>query len=119
MDTEVRGVDPSVPPSGAGCAGCDQAGGWWVHLRRGAQCGHVGCCGSSPAGHASAQFGETGHPVMQSFEPGEDWWWDFEEQSDAAVPEGLELTAPTSHPTKQPVPGPAGRVRADWRSRIR
>jgi hypothetical protein len=27
--------------------------------------------------HATAHFRETGHPVMRSFEPGEDWRWCF------------------------------------------
>ncbi len=111
-------VDPSAPPSGTGCAECDEAGGWWVHLRRCAACGHVGCCDSSPAQHASAHFAATGHAVMQSFEPGEDWCWDFSTGSDADVPDGLALAPPTSHPEDQPVPGPRGRVPADWRDHL-
>ena len=113
------GVDPSVPPSGTGCVECDATGGWWVHLRRCAQCGHVGCCDSSPGQHASAHFGASGHPVMQSFEPGEEWFWDFTAGTDADVPEDLELAPPTSHPEDQPVPGPAGRVPGDWLSHVR
>ena len=113
------GVDASVPPSGTGCVECDAAGGWWVHLRRCAQCGHVGCCDSSPGQHASAHHATTGHPVMQSFEPGEDWFWDFAGGTDAAVPEDLELAPPTSRPEDQAVPGPAGRVPADWRAHVR
>jgi hypothetical protein len=113
------GIDPSVPPSGTGCVECDAAGGWWVHLRRCAWCGHVGCCDSSPAQHASAHYTATGHRVMQSFEPGEDWFWDFAAGTDADVPEGVELAPPVSHPEDQPVPGPAGRVPADWRSQVR
>ena len=62
---------PSAAPSGAGCADCDEAGGWWVHLRRCAHCGHVGCCDSSPAQHATAHCRATGHPIVQSYEPGE------------------------------------------------
>ena len=50
----ANGIDPSVPPSGPGCVECEEAGGWWVHLRRCAQCGHVGCCDSSPSQHATA-----------------------------------------------------------------
>src|SRR6185312_11163310 len=34
MSNVSAGIDPSVPPSGAGCAECDEAGGWWFHLRR-------------------------------------------------------------------------------------
>ena len=40
--SDISGIDPTVPPSGTGCVECDAAGGWWVHLRRCAQCGHVG-----------------------------------------------------------------------------
>jgi len=108
-------IDPTVPPSGTGCAECDPAGGWWVHLRRCAQCGHVGCCDSSPMQHATAHFRATGHPVIQSFEPGEDWFWDY--RTDQPL-DGPELAAPTAHPDDQTVPGPAERVPADWRSHI-
>jgi len=109
------GIDTTVPPSGTGCAECDAVDGWWVHLRRCAQCGHVGCCDSSPAQHASAHFRETGHPVMQSFEPGEEWFWSFTEE---AAYDGPPLAPPASHPEDQPAPGPRGRVPLDWRSHI-
>ena len=69
------GIDPTVPPSGPGCGDCDEHGGWWFHLRRCTQCGHVGCCDSSPAQHASAHARETGHPLIRSAQPGEDWSW--------------------------------------------
>ncbi|WP_232662832.1 UBP-type zinc finger domain-containing protein [Pseudonocardia sp. TRM90224] len=109
------GINPGAAPSGPGCADCDQVGGWWVHLRRCAECGHVGCCDSSPAQHATAHFRASGHPVVQSFEPGEDWFWNY------TTGEGLDgppLAAPTHHPVDQPAPGPAGRVPADWRSKV-
>jgi len=64
-----------VTPSGKGCEECLQAGGLWVHLRLCRTCGHVGCCDSSPGKHATKHFRTTGHPVIQSFEPGEDWGW--------------------------------------------
>lgn len=67
-------IDPDVPPSGTGCAECLDSAGWWVHLRRCAACGHVGCCDSSPGQHATAHFQATGHTLMQSFEPGEEWF---------------------------------------------
>ena len=108
-------IDVRVPPSGTGCADCQADDGWWVHLRRCAACGHVGCCDSSPAQHATAHFRTTGHPVVQSFEPGEDWFWDYRDQ---APVEGPELAAPTSHPADQLAPGPAGRVPANARELI-
>jgi hypothetical protein len=112
-----NGIDPSVPPSGSGCAECDADGGWWFHLRRCAQCGHVGCCDSSPAKHATAHFRETGHPFVQSYEPGENWFWNFE--TNELYEGGPELAAPVSHPEEQPAPGPAGRVPADWAKVLR
>jgi len=56
---------------------------------------------------------ETGHPVMASFEPGEDWFWDF--ALDAYV-DGPRLAAPDSHPAEQTTPGPADRVPGDWQA---
>ncbi|WP_134767291.1 UBP-type zinc finger domain-containing protein [Nocardioides sp. 1609] len=116
--TPTDAVDLSVPPSGAGCVECDSVEGWWVHLRRCAACGHVGCCDSSPGQHASAHFAATGHSVMQSFEPGEDWFWDFAHAAVVDMPAGFELAEPRSHPADQPAPGPRGRVPADWRSHV-
>jgi hypothetical protein len=113
--SEIAGVDPSVAPSGTGCAECLSSDGWWFHLRRCAQCGHIGCCDSSPAQHASAHFRDSGHPLMQSFEPGEDWFWNFE--TDEAY-DGPELAPPSHHPPDQPAPGPDGKVPADWQSQL-
>ncbi|HEY1176135.1 MAG TPA: UBP-type zinc finger domain-containing protein, partial [Phytomonospora sp.] len=47
----------------------------WVHLRMCLDCGNVACCDSSPGQHATAHYKETGHPVMRSAEPGEEWRW--------------------------------------------
>src|SRR5207249_10874412 len=44
-----------IPPSGTGCVECLAEGGWWFHLRRCAECGHIGCCDSSPSQHARKQ----------------------------------------------------------------
>jgi hypothetical protein len=101
------------PPSGNGCVECLEGGGWWLHLRRCVTCGHVGCCDSSPAQHASAHARESGHPVATSFEPGEDWFWDY---ASGAPARPIPLAPPTSRPDEQPSPGPDGRVPADWRS---
>jgi hypothetical protein len=109
------GVDPALPPSGAGCLECDASGGWWVHLRRCAQCGHVGCCDSSPAQHASKHAAETGHRLVQSFEPGETWFWDYESGDYC---DGPRLADPQHRPVDQSVPGPADRVPPDWRAKV-
>jgi uncharacterized UBP type Zn finger protein len=66
---EIRDVTPSAN----GCEDCLKIGAWWVHLRLCMSCGHVGCCDSSPNQHATKHFGSTGHPIVKSFEPGEDW----------------------------------------------
>ena len=111
--SESRQIDPDAAPSGTGCADCLAADppGWWFHLRRCAACGHVGCCDSSPSQHARAHWQGTGHKYMQSFEPGEDWCWNFETDRYAALP---ALAPPRDHPEDQPVPGPAGAVPDDW-----
>ncbi len=108
-------IDPTIPPSGAGCVECDATGGWWFHLRRCARCGHVGCCDSSPSQHASHHAYDEQHAVVQSYEPGEDWFWDYALQDEVWGP---PLAAPTSHPDDQPVPGPAGRVPDDWQDHL-
>jgi ubiquitin-hydrolase Zn-finger-containing protein len=112
--TEIPGVDPTVPPSGTGCTECNAADGWWFHLRRCAQCGHVGCCDSSPSQHASRHSAESGHPVIRSFEPGEAWFWSY--PSGEFYESGPALAAPEHHPLDQPVPGPHGRVPRNWQS---
>ena len=110
-----RGVDPSVPPSGTGCLECLASDGWWVHLRRCAQCGHVGCCDTSPSQHATGHAHATQHPLVQSFEPGEEWFYDYDA---GAFAYGPALEPPTSRPESQPVPGPDGRVPANWQDLI-
>ena len=68
-------IDPTVPPSGPGCAECSATDGWWFHLRRCATCGHVGCCESSKYNHAQKHFAATAHPIIRSLERGERWRW--------------------------------------------
>ena len=111
----TAGIDPQATPSGTGCKECEDGGGWWVHLRRCAQCGHVGCCDSSPAQHATAHYEASGHPVVQSFEPGEDWFWDYSRSEGVSGP---RLADPQSRPHDQTVPGPAERVPGDWRDHV-
>ncbi len=64
-----------VQPSAKGCEDCLKIGDRWVHLRLCLTCGHVGCCDSSKNKHARAHFKGAKHPIVQSFEPGEDWRW--------------------------------------------
>jgi hypothetical protein len=111
----TQGINASVAPSGTGCVECEQAGGWWVHLRRCAECGHIGCCDTSPEQHARRHAAESGHPIIRSFEPGEDWFWSY--QTDSYY-DGPLLSPPNEHPLDQTVPGPADRVPPDWRNHI-
>ncbi len=69
-----------APPSGTGCVECLAAGQRWVHLRRCTVCGHIGCCDSSPGTHATKHFRATTHPVIQSFEPDEGWYWCYADE---------------------------------------
>jgi len=64
-----------VTPTSQGCEDCIPLGDAWVHLRMCMGCGHVGCCDSSKNRHATAHFHASTHPLIQSYEPGEDWWW--------------------------------------------
>ena len=113
--TYPLGINPSAAPSGTGCADCELDGGWWFHLRRCAQCGHIGCCDSSPSQHAGAHAAATGHSFVRSFEPGEEWFWNYATEE---YYEGPALVPPEHHPLSQPVPGPVGRVPVDWERRL-
>ncbi len=59
------------------CEDCIKTGDGWLHLRLCLECGHVGCCDSSPNKHATKHFHRTRHPLMRSIEPGETWTWCF------------------------------------------
>jgi len=82
----IRQVTPSSPDR---CLDCVEAGDRWVHLRVCLTCGHVGCCNDSKNRHALAHFLATGHPIMQSFEPGESWRYCYVD--DAVLPDGTPL----------------------------
>ncbi len=69
---QIRDVVPRTPD---GCEECLQIGDTWVHLRLCLICGHVGCCDDSKNQHATKHFHATGHPIIRSFERGEDWIW--------------------------------------------
>jgi hypothetical protein len=69
--SEIR----DVHPQSEGCEECQKSGSRWVQLRKCATCGKVGCCDNSPNQHARKHFEQTGHPIVASAEPGEDWLW--------------------------------------------
>jgi uncharacterized UBP type Zn finger protein len=75
--SQIRPVDATTPE---GCEECLKTGSWWVHLRLCLTCGHVGCCDSSPGKHATKHFQGTRHPIIKSYEPGEDWGWCYPDQ---------------------------------------
>src|ERR1051325_722089 len=75
--SEVRDVTARTPD---GCEECLATGSWWVHLRLCLICGHVGCWDNSPNKHATRHFHQTKHPVMKSFEQGEDWGWCYPDE---------------------------------------
>jgi hypothetical protein len=73
--THLDQISPGSPVA-TGCEDCLAAGRHdWIHLRVCQSCGHVGCCDSSPGRHATAHFGTDAHPLIRSYEPGEDWYF--------------------------------------------
>jgi len=65
----------SVTARASGCEECLAVGAEWNELRVCLTCGHVGCCEDSAHAHALRHFKATGHPLIASFERGEDWGW--------------------------------------------
>lgn len=73
--THLKEAAEPAPRTPGRCADHRPEDGGWVHLRMCLGCGYVGCCDSSRPRHATAHHRATGHPVMQSAEPGEQWRW--------------------------------------------
>lgn len=69
-----------LPAGPLRCEECVKIDGQWMHLRMCLQCGKIGCCDNSPNRHATAHFEETGHPLIRSAEPYEEWKWCYVEQ---------------------------------------
>ena len=70
-----------LPDEIEGCEECLKIGGAWVHLRECQICGKIGCCDNSPNRHATAHYHESGHPIIRSAEPGEDWSWCYVDEA--------------------------------------
>jgi hypothetical protein len=86
-----------LPESSDGCPECLAAGMGWCHLRICLECGHVGCCDSSPGRHSSAHAEASGHPIIRSLQPGEDWSWCFVDEVGMIISEVRgETTIPPS-----------------------
>jgi uncharacterized UBP type Zn finger protein len=71
--THLRSVSDVKLPQERICTDCARIGSRWVHLRTCQTCGATLCCDSSPNRHASRHAQSTGHPVIASAEPGEQW----------------------------------------------
>jgi CPA2 family monovalent cation:H+ antiporter-2 len=69
-----------VTSNAIGCPECLELGDRWMHLRICMQCGQVGCCDSSKNQHASKHYAASGHPVIRSYEPREEWAWCFPDE---------------------------------------
>lgn len=87
-----------LPEAVDGCEDCLRDGTPWFHLRICLDCGHVGCCDSSPQRHATAHAETTGHPLIRSIQPGEDWSWCFVDEV------ALVITRVTGRPRVPPSP---------------
>lgn len=82
--THMDAIAEVQHPASTVCEECVKFGARWVQLRTCQECGRTHCCDSSPHRHASAHFGQTGHPVIASAEPGERWLYCY---TDAAFVE--------------------------------
>jgi hypothetical protein len=89
-----------LPESVEGCEDCLRTGDKWLHLRICLECGHVGCCDDSPNRHASAHAHSSGHPIIRSLEPGEDWSWCYVDE--------VAMVLPEVHGTTRIPPSPLG-----------
>jgi uncharacterized UBP type Zn finger protein len=76
-----------LPASVQGCEDCLASGGEWLHLRICLECGKVGCCDDSPNRHARAHAHASGHPIIRSLEPREEWSWCFVDDLALAIPD--------------------------------
>ena len=68
-------ADRRIDPPLRVCPSCVEVGSTWHHLRQCLVCGQMGCCDLSPNRHATAHYHASGHPMIRSAEPGDDWWW--------------------------------------------
>ena len=76
----------ALPRDLPGCEDCLRIGADWVHLRMCLTCGGIRCCDTSPHQHASKHAHDSGHPLVRSAEPGEDWGWCYVDELFLEVP---------------------------------
>jgi len=68
------------------CQDCVASGDTWPALRMCLICGYVGCCDQAKNKHARRHFEATGHPLMRSIEPGENWVWCYVDKALLSLP---------------------------------
>jgi hypothetical protein len=98
-----------LPESVDGCEDCLVAGTFWLHLRTCLECGHVACCDESPRRRAHAHTNESGHPIIRSLEPGEQWNWCYVDR--------IAMLARSVTGTTRIPPSPLGSRERDTRPR--
>jgi uncharacterized UBP type Zn finger protein len=76
-----------LPSAVDGCEKCLESDDPWFHLRICLDCGAISCCDDSPNAHATAHFKETGHLLIRSLEPGEEWSFCFEDEAVLLLPQ--------------------------------
>ena len=69
----IASLKTVAPAKRRECEECVKTGSEGVHLRTCQTCGGTRCCDSSPHRHASQHAKGSGHPVIASAEPGENW----------------------------------------------
>ncbi|BAM05152.1 cation:proton antiporter [Phycisphaera mikurensis] len=82
---------PGAARAGLVCPACVAAGEPWVHLRRCAACGAVGCCDASPNRHARAHARAAEHPIVEPVdagEPGAGWVYCYEDDTQLLAERG-------------------------------
>ncbi|MEE9534747.1 MAG: UBP-type zinc finger domain-containing protein [Acidimicrobiia bacterium] len=78
--THIPAEPPTVTPQADVCQDCIEIGSDWVHLRVCVDCGRVSCCDASRHHHAHSHYrANQEHRLIRSYEPGEAWWYCFED----------------------------------------
>ena len=113
MKKVLAGINRDSKAKANGCEDCLKTGGWWLHLRRCAERGYIGCCDSSPGQYAANHAALMNHSIAASFEPSQNWFYDYRKKK---VLRGPRLLVPRWRPESQPAPGSEGRVRPNWGS---
>ena len=84
----------NVVPRTLGCEECLESDQGWVHLRLCRECGHVGCCDDAIGRHATAHFQETGHPIIEGYDPPEGWGWCYIDETMVDLPNQTPQNGP-------------------------